>query len=181
MAKAVAPGTVEIGSGEGFAATAVPDPFDARDLEYMPRLAPLPVSVNQTAAHHVVLHQEGSSCAGHAVAGLIDTVLARVPGADGTPPRVSPYMLYRLGRRYDEFPGEADAGSSLRGVFRGWFHHGAALAEAWPRLRMNPEPDLTKDAFARLCRERPLGAYYRVFQGTWTEGGQKSPFTLTRN
>lgn len=26
-----------------------------------------------------------------------------------------------------------------------------------------------------------LGAYYRVFQGTWTEGGQKSPFTLTRN
>ena len=162
MAKAVAPGTVEIGSGEGFAATAVPDPFDARDLEYMPRLGPLPVSVNQTAAQHVVLHQEGSSCAGHAVAGLIDTVLARAPGADGKPPRVSPYMLYRLGRRYDEFPGEADAGSSLRGVLRGWFHHGAALAEAWPRLRMNPEPDLTKDDFARLCRERPLGAYYRV-------------------
>lgn len=162
MAKAVAPGTVEIGTGEGFEATAVPDPFDARDLEYMPRLEPLPVSVNQRAARHAVLHQEGSSCTGHALAGLIDTVLARTPDAKGKPPRVSPYMLYRLGRRYDEFPGEADAGSSLRGVFRGWFHHGAALAEAWPTLRMNPEPDLTDDAFARLCRERPLGAYYRV-------------------
>jgi len=162
MAKAVAPGTVEIRSGEGFEATATPDPFDARDLEYLPRLEPLPVSVNQRAARHVVLHQEGSSCTGHAVAGLMDTVLSRSLGADGIPPRVSPYMLYRLGRRYDEFPGEADAGSSLRGVFRGWFHHGAALAEAWPRLRMNPEPDLTDDVFARTCRERPLGAYYRV-------------------
>jgi hypothetical protein len=162
VAKAAAPGDVMIASGENFKATALPDPFDARDLEYLPRLEPLPAVVNQRAAHHVVLHQNGSSCTGHAVAGLMDTVLARMPGAGGTPPRVSPYMLYRLGRRYDEFPGEADAGSSLRGVFRGWFHHGAALAEAWPTLRMNPEPDLSDEAFIRACRERPLGAYYRV-------------------
>ena len=26
-----------------------------------------------------------------------------------------------------------------------------------------------------------LGAYYRVFHGTWAQGGQKGPFTLTRN
>jgi hypothetical protein len=26
-----------------------------------------------------------------------------------------------------------------------------------------------------------LGAYYRVFHGTWTHGGQKTPFTVTRN
>jgi hypothetical protein len=26
-----------------------------------------------------------------------------------------------------------------------------------------------------------LGAYYRVFHGTWTQGGQKGPFTATRN
>ena len=26
-----------------------------------------------------------------------------------------------------------------------------------------------------------LGAYYRLFHGTWTQGGQKGPFTLTRN
>jgi hypothetical protein len=26
-----------------------------------------------------------------------------------------------------------------------------------------------------------LGAYYRVFHGTWTQGGQKGPFTVTRN
>jgi hypothetical protein len=26
-----------------------------------------------------------------------------------------------------------------------------------------------------------LGAYRRVFHGTWTQGGQKMPFTVTRN
>jgi hypothetical protein len=26
-----------------------------------------------------------------------------------------------------------------------------------------------------------LGAYYRIFRGTWSQGGQKGPFTLTRN
>ena len=26
-----------------------------------------------------------------------------------------------------------------------------------------------------------LGAYYRVFHGTWTEGGRSGPFTVTRN
>lgn len=26
-----------------------------------------------------------------------------------------------------------------------------------------------------------IGSYYRVFRGTWSEGGRKAPFTLTRN
>ena len=26
-----------------------------------------------------------------------------------------------------------------------------------------------------------IGAYYRVFHGTWTQGGQKGDFTVTRN
>jgi hypothetical protein len=26
-----------------------------------------------------------------------------------------------------------------------------------------------------------LGAYYRLFHGTWTQGNQKMPFTVTRN
>lgn len=26
-----------------------------------------------------------------------------------------------------------------------------------------------------------IGSYYRVFRGTWTEGGRSGPFTLTRN
>src|SRR4029077_19364587 len=75
---------------------------------------------------------------------------------------VSPYMLYRLGRRYDEFQGEADAGSSLRGVLKGWFNHGVSLLDDWANLDQNPEPDLDDPAFQQKCRPRPLGAFYRV-------------------
>ncbi len=173
MAKAVAPGSIQIPGVEApFSANAVPDPFDERDLEYRPRLEPLPPVIDQRDPDkaHFVLQQQGNSCTGHAVAAVINTVLARAQrralGASGAsaPPidRASPYMLYRLARRYDEFRGEKDVGSSLRGAFKGWFHHGVVTEKDWPALDMHPEPDLDDPAFARKCRERPLGAFYRV-------------------
>jgi hypothetical protein len=174
MVKTVRPGSVDVPGVGSFVANAVPDPFDARDLEYRSRLQPLPASLDERGpGERHVLHQEGQSCTGHAVAALINTVLAsagatapprRRRAAAEPPPRVSPYMLYRLGRRYDEFAGDEDAGSSLRAVFKGWFHHGVALEQAWPRLDMSPEPQLdNRDSdFARQCASRPLGAYYRV-------------------
>jgi hypothetical protein len=83
-----------------------------------------------------VLRQEGNSCTGHAVAAMIKAVLAA--GRDET--HVSPYMLYRLARWYDEFQGEADEGSSLRG------------------LDTFPEPDVDQDTRLRdLAFRRALG------------------------
>ena len=170
MAKTIAAGSIDIPGVGTFAANAVPDPFDARDLEYRPKLQALPPIVDQRAGQ-VVLQQVGQSCTGHALAAVINTVLAHpAPPVDRArpissgraKPRVSPYMLYRLARRYDEFPGEADAGSSLRGAFKGWFHHGAALEGEWPRLDMATEPDLDDDHNLAAWRERPLGAFYRV-------------------
>ncbi len=170
MAKTIAAGSIDIPGVGTFTANAVPDPFDARDLEYRPKLQALPPIVDQRAGQ-VVLHQVGQSCTGHALAAVINTVLAHpAPPAGGgraaprtrAKPRVSPYMLYRLARRYDEFPGETDAGSSLRGAFKGWFHHGAALEDEWPRLDMATEPDLDDDGNLAGWRARPLGAFYRV-------------------
>ncbi|BDP41522.1 hypothetical protein DAETH_14910 [Deinococcus aetherius] len=163
MPKTVAPRTVTVPQVGAVHLNAVPDAFDGRDLEYRPRLEPLPAVLDQRDAkgERYVMRQEGNSCTGHAVAAVVNTVLARTSG-DAAPPRVSPYMLYRLARRYDEFAGEEDAGSSLRGCFKGWFHHGVALEGAWPRLRMRPEPDPGEREFSRMCRERPLGAFYRV-------------------
>jgi hypothetical protein len=69
-------------------------------------------------------------------------------------------MLYFLARRYDEFRGERDDGSSLRGALKGWFHHGLALESEWRDL--NTVKDLEDEDFTRHCAERPLGAYYRV-------------------
>jgi hypothetical protein len=160
MPKTVPPGSVVIpGIGE-FVANAVPDPFDERDFEYRPRLQVLPAEMDQrdTSRRRVVLEQKGSSCTGHAVAAVINTVLAQSNGRRRIP-RISPYMLYYLARRYDEFPGEEDEGSSLRGAFKGWFHHGVTREEDWTE---DPLPDLDDPAFIALSRNCPLGAFYRV-------------------
>jgi hypothetical protein len=65
-----------------------------------------------------------------------------------------------LARRYDEFEGEDDIGSSLRGAFKGWFHHGVCQEQDWPELDF--DADLDEPELARKCRESPLGAYYRI-------------------
>lgn len=162
MAKTQVPATVSIEGVGDFRATAVPDAFDARDLEYRPKLQLLP-KVLDKRAEALVLTQEGNSCTGHAVATMINTVIARDWRGRivKSPARVSPYMLYRLARRYDEFSGEDDIGSSLRGALKGWHRHGVATVDRWPSLKP-PEPDLDDPAFIRDANERPLGAYYRV-------------------
>lgn len=169
MAKTVQPGTITIpGIGE-FAANALPDPFDARDLDYRPRLQPLPAVLDQRqgSTERYVMNQDGNSCTGHALAAVINAVLARSEAVNGKAasaayPHVSPYMLYRLARRYDEFEGESDVGSSLRGAFKGWFNHGVLLEADWPALSQYPEPDLGDEDVVDKTRERPLGAFYRV-------------------
>jgi len=71
MAKTVAPGEIVIPNIDTFAANALPDPFDERDLEYRPRLEPLPPVLDQRTgfSRRYVMRQVGSSCTGHALAG----------------------------------------------------------------------------------------------------------------
>jgi hypothetical protein len=75
---------------------------------------------------------------------------------------VSPYMLYALARRYDEFPGDADVGSSLRAAFKGWYYHGVCSDDRWRPETKAEEVDLDDEVFIAECRRTPLGAYYRV-------------------
>lgn len=169
MTKTLPPGTVSIPEVDTFVLNAVPDTFDERDLQYRPRLQLLPRAVDNRDAQHkafLVLTQRGNSCTGHAVAGVINIILARQAAASGRPKaaarpaRVSPYMLYYLARRYDEFEGESDVGSSLRGAFKGWFNHGVCPDNQWPNLDF--VTDLDDPDLVRSCREYPLGAYYRI-------------------
>lgn len=156
MAKTMPPGVATV-EGQSFIANVVPDVFDARDLEYRPQLRPLPAKQDSRPDQHVVLTQSGNSCTGHAVAAMINTVLA----GETDPIMVSPYMLYRMGRRYDEFHGDEDEGSSLRGALKGWFYHGVASVEDWPSLSDEPDIDLDQE-LAERARRHPLGAFYRV-------------------
>ena len=167
MVKTNTPAMVEIGRRR-IRTNALPDPFDARDLEYRPRLQVLPDRLDQRAGQ-VVFDQSGQSCTGHAVAALIDTVRSAPVDTTRTPrhgpPRavkepVSPYMLYAMARKYDEYPGTADIGSSLRGALKGWYHHGVCPRGLWPSLRTTR--DLSDPEFRATCLQVPLGAYYRV-------------------
>jgi hypothetical protein len=158
MAKALPPGEIKTKAGK-FIVNVLPDPFDERDLEYRPRLQPLPPNL-LPGKKKIILEQKGSSCVGHALAAMINTILAHAPDAPAKPVRVSPYMLYWLARRYDEFEGEEDIGSSLRGGLKGWFNHGCAIEKRWPTLEM--VKDLDDKDFQDHCAERPLGAFYRI-------------------
>src|SRR5687767_952437 len=118
MPKTLPAGSIKVpGIARAFLANVRPDPFDERDLEYRPRLEPLPAALDRRS-NADVLTQVGSSCTGHALATVVNTILGHQDPSRII--RVSPYMLYRAARRYDEFPGEADAGSSLRGALKGW-------------------------------------------------------------
>ena len=173
MAKTHLASAVRVGRKD-FTTNARPDPFDLRDLEYRPVLQPLEPSMHPSPddAAFRVLAQDGASCTGHAVAATINTVLTRHAAhsnASVAVEAVSPYMLYRLARRYDEFGGDVDVGSSLRGAFKGWLRHGVALDREWneraAELAASPldaEVDVDEPDFVASCRQRPLGAYYRV-------------------
>ena len=138
-----------------------PDKLDLRDRPYLPAvaLAPPPALRNKTKL--AVLDQgQTSACTGFALATVVSHLLTQSGRAREA--EVSPWMLYSMARRYDEFPGSEDAGSSLRGALKGWYKHGACALELWsgigmPRASNEPGRDWWLDAV-----NRPLGAYYRV-------------------
>jgi hypothetical protein len=174
MAKTQTPAIVSLKHGQ-FQANALPDPFDERDLEYRPRLQLLPDSMDMreriNKADFIYNQGSTSSCTGHAVASMVNIQLLQKIRQENTigpddvikiKKRISPYMLYYLGRQYDEFEGADDVGSSLRGVLKGWLHHGLIDETRWESLEeptafLDDDPD-----FGALCRAMPLGAYYRI-------------------
>ena len=146
MSKTQLSSAVKVGR-KTFTTNAKPDPYDFRDLEYRPVLQTLDPSVhaNRQDAAFTVLTQEGQSCTGHAVAATINTVLTRSAQRTSRAPKVepvSPYMLYRLARRYDDLSGEADVGSHCAPHSRaGFVTASRSIANGTsgrPRTRLTP-------------------------------------------
>jgi hypothetical protein len=142
----------------------VPDRLDLRDRVYLPAIdtAPPPRLVSLDKIALDVLDQgQTNACTGFALAAVVDFLRRRTDAKEKR--RVSPYMLYSMARRYDEFPGStADEGSSLRGAMKGWYKHGACRADLWEKLDMpKPQSDPARDWWQDAAT-RPLGAYYRV-------------------
>ncbi|MDA8017146.1 MAG: C1 family peptidase [Thermoanaerobaculia bacterium] len=138
----------------------VPDRIDLRDRLYQPPPDVAPPPSLEPSTEIAILHQGDTfGCTGFALAAAIHVLQQRAPEYDQRP--VSPYMLYNMARRYDEFAGENDRGSSIRGVLKGWYKHGACARELWPDLKM-PRPAADEVDWWFEAAKRPMGAYYRV-------------------
>lgn len=146
---------------KGLKRNVVPDRLDLRDRPYLPAIAVTPAAQMRPRMALPVLNQEDTSaCTGFALANVVHFLLCqRDPGA----PRISPFMIYSMARRYDEFPGyTADEGSSLRGAMKGWYRHGACRDRLWPKFDMPPAAARPEQDWWLDAAQRPLGAYYRV-------------------
>lgn len=148
----------------GLKRNVVPDSIDLRDRMYNPPVAVAPGPTLDPRFDIPALDQQDSNaCTGFALAAVINA-LQRSAGKPAAAARVSPYMLYSMARRYDEFPGdpEADTGSSLRGAMKGWYRHGACSARLWKAPPMPPAAKRAADDWWQDAVRRPLGAYYRI-------------------
>ncbi|MBI4196130.1 MAG: C1 family peptidase [Betaproteobacteria bacterium] len=139
----------------------VPDRLDLRDRPYLPAIAVEPATQMRPKIPLPVLDQDDTNaCTGFALANVVNFLLRH---RDPAAPPISPFMIYSMARRYDEFPGSTeDAGSSLRGAMKGWYRHGACRFDLWEKLDMPPAAGRPQDDWWLDAAKRPLGAYYRV-------------------
>ena len=153
----------EAGAPPVFMRVARPDAIDFRDRPFRPNVSVAPAATLFPSIALPIKHQgPTNACTGFALSCVVEYLLRR-SGRDKAAV-VSPYMLYSMARRYDEFPGSVeDEGSSLRGALKGWFKHGACAEALWdtgvamPKQRSRSGEDWWLDAVWR-----PLGAYYRI-------------------
>jgi Papain family cysteine protease len=139
-----------------------PDTLDFRDHMFEATLIEVPTErplANYLKAAVPILDQgEEGACTGFGLATVIHYLLRTrkvVPDRG----EVSPWMLYEIARRYDEWPGERYEGSSARGAMKGWHKHGVCSKAHW--AKEDHDPERYRVRFAEALR-RPLGAYLRV-------------------
>lgn len=147
-----------------------PDPPDFRDRMYSPTLRRLlprfnPQPFQRAEWRERVKNQgESSACTGFALSAMVEALLARAfeeeEGSGEAPITASPWMLYYFARRYDEFEGDRDEGSSARAAMKSWHKHGACPLDLWPEESSDREPG--DKSWVDLSFRTPLGAYYRV-------------------
>lgn len=153
-----------------------PDRLDLRDRPYQPKLANLPEAYPRPATlaawikdytKSKLVRNQGpdGACTGFGLAAVINHLIfrerklnkRRFPYAT-----VSPAMLYRLARVYDEWSGEDYDGSSCRGAMKGWHKHGVCSEKAWPHLPKKPNASPPNSKWEEESPQLPLGAYYRI-------------------
>ncbi len=153
-----------------------PDTVDFRDQMYVTSLVEVPrerpLAEYRKAGIPILDQGQEGACTGFALATVVHYLLRlrKLSGAATEQEKervfnqqqVSPHMLYRMARRYDEWAGEDDDGSSARGAMKGWHKHGVCSLAAWPAAGRGRSNTLFNDERAMDALSRPLGGYFRV-------------------
>ncbi len=136
-----------------------PDTIDFRDKMFVPTLIEVPtiIDLHKYKEKEVPVLDQGKegACTGFGLATVVNYLL-RTRGCIPDYMDVSPFMLYQMAKRYDEWRGDDYEGSSARGSMKGWHKHGVCSQESWD-LTNKVTPKVLEDAV-----KRPLGAYFRV-------------------
>jgi hypothetical protein len=137
-----------------------PDTADFRDRMYEATLEEVPLhrTLEEYREFGVPILDQGEegACTGFGLA-TVANYLLRKRRITPDERSVSPWMMYDMARRYDEWPGERYEGSSARGAMKGWHRHGVCSADSWPDGKK-----ALNDERAREALVRPLGSYFRV-------------------
>ena len=138
-----------------------PDLLDFRDMMYTPTLVEVPsyrdLGDYRKARVPVLDQGREGACTGFGLATVVNYLLRtrkRVPDTHV----ISPYMLYDMARRYDDWPGEDYEGSSCRGAMKGWHKHGVCDLDLWKATGATA----LSEKVTNNAAQRPLGAYFRV-------------------
>jgi predicted chitinase len=148
-----------------------PDLADLRDRPYMPPPRSLAQAfpadseikgfIGAYSAAGLILNQgQEGACTGFGLACVINYLRWRAAGMPKKLESVSPRMLYKFARRYDEYEGENYDGSSCRGALKGWYHNGVCHESKWPYGAGDealPVAGWDVDSI-----EQTLGVYYRI-------------------
>jgi hypothetical protein len=153
-----------------FSLNARPDTVDFRDLMYVPTLHEVSPIITleeyrSRCGGSVTILDQGKegACTGYALANVANFLL-RSRKVNPDKEEVSPKMLYRFARRYDEWPGEKYSGSSARGAMKAWHKHGVCsnkMEEYWDSIKVRGGDDKGYRMLIDDSRSRPLGAYFR--------------------
>ena len=164
-----------------------PDRTDLRDRPYqppphsLPQIFPANGDIERfmgtyTKAGLILDQGEEGACTGFGLACVINYLRWRSAGMPKKLESVSPRMLYRFARRFDEYEGENYDGSSCRGALKGWYHNGVCLESKWPYA--GGDDALPRSGWDSDAIERTLGVYYRIdpqaiidLQAAIVEGG----------
>lgn len=141
-----------------------PDTVDFRDRLFVPTLIEVPprITLEEYQSVGVPILDQGTegACTGFGLATVCNYLL-RTRDVDADETAVSPYMLYQLAKRYDEWPGEDYEGSSARGAMKAWHKHGVCGKDVWRNGKGKTGRRLSEER-AKDATARPLGAYFRV-------------------